>query len=73
MGFFAYAFTDLKNNHWAVNIEHLVARQIISGYSDGTYRKIRVWRGQGLHCSLALNLEDGITLKQPASCFECKS
>jgi tripeptidyl-peptidase-2 len=57
----AYAFTDLKNDHWAKkDIEHLVARQIISGYSDGTYGPDKgVTRAEFTVLLIkALNLED---------------
>lgn len=69
----AYAFTDIKTNHWAKrDIEYLVARQIISGYSDGTYRPDKgVTRAEFTVLLIkALNLEDtATTLKAAGQLF----
>jgi len=69
----AYAFSDVKTNHWAKrDIEYLVARQIISGYSDGTYRPDKgVTRAEFTVLLIkALNLEDtATTLKAAGQLF----
>lgn len=59
----AYAFSDVKDTHWAKNeIDFLVARGIVSGYGDGTFKPGRgVTRGEFASLIIkALNLEDSV-------------
>lgn len=59
----AYAFPDVKENHWAKRyIDYLVARGIAGGYGDGTFRPERgVTRGEFAALLIqAMNLQDSV-------------
>jgi tripeptidyl-peptidase-2 len=69
----AHAFNDVQEGHWAKrDIDLLVARDIVSGYSDGTYRPGKgVTRAEFTVLLIkALNLEDtAATLKAAGQLF----